>query len=413
MGGLRQVEAAARPSPRQRRWPRSTRRRCAERHARPAPQASRRRDAGIPAAVRVRFRLGPSGARSRSRSPYAAQGRRCVQRVPGDSSTLQCGSGCNSAERIINSTQPSDPDRPLCTAAMLRLQHSERRPSIRAPASPDPDRPTAAPHPPIAPATRPNDSKPKKKKNDEDEGYVRRGQRHRSGIGRIVSRQIAKALRRARAAQPAWACRPTCIRWLRSPTRSTGPSIVWDYSWANPDDEAKMKAAMEDLARTALGLNPPPAPAKPAAQNGCHLQATRSLRYAASARSAGRRAVPRLRAGLRLGGHHGAFRAHRWRRRQEKFVTLIAQPDLYGNVAVLVKNVTDAAHLDDTPRMRLVDAVDAWPTIAASCSSSCAARPSASSPSIACCAARPPASSSATPTIVRPDANWQCRSEST
>ena len=44
---------------------------------------------------------------------------------------------------------------------------------------------------------------------------------------------------------------------------------------------------------------------------------------------------------------------------QEKFVTLIAQPDLYGNVVVLMKNVTDAAHLDDTPRMRIVDAVDA------------------------------------------------------
>ena len=44
---------------------------------------------------------------------------------------------------------------------------------------------------------------------------------------------------------------------------------------------------------------------------------------------------------------------------KEKFVTLVAQPDLYGNVLVLVKNVTDAAHLDDTPRMRLVDAVDA------------------------------------------------------
>ena len=37
----------------------------------------------------------------------------------------------------------------------------------------------------------------------------------------------------------------------------------------------------------------------------------------------------------------------------------MAQPDLYGNVLVLLKNVTDAAHLDDTPRMRLVDAVDA------------------------------------------------------
>jgi hypothetical protein len=44
---------------------------------------------------------------------------------------------------------------------------------------------------------------------------------------------------------------------------------------------------------------------------------------------------------------------------QEKFVTLIAQPDLYGGVVVLVKNVTDAAHLDVMPRMRLVDAVDA------------------------------------------------------
>jgi hypothetical protein len=44
---------------------------------------------------------------------------------------------------------------------------------------------------------------------------------------------------------------------------------------------------------------------------------------------------------------------------QEKLVTLVAQPDLYGNVKVLLKSVTDAAHLDSTPRMRLVDAVDA------------------------------------------------------
>jgi hypothetical protein len=42
-----------------------------------------------------------------------------------------------------------------------------------------------------------------------------------------------------------------------------------------------------------------------------------------------------------------------------KFVTLVAQPDLYGNVAVILKNVTDAEHLDDTPRMKLIDAVDA------------------------------------------------------
>ena len=44
---------------------------------------------------------------------------------------------------------------------------------------------------------------------------------------------------------------------------------------------------------------------------------------------------------------------------QQKFVTLIAQPDLYGNVLVLLKNVTDGSHLDEKPRMRLIDAVDA------------------------------------------------------
>ena len=45
--------------------------------------------------------------------------------------------------------------------------------------------------------------------------------------------------------------------------------------------------------------------------------------------------------------------------KEQKFVTLIAQPDLYGNPLVLLKNVTDATHLDETPQLRLVDAVDA------------------------------------------------------
>ena len=43
----------------------------------------------------------------------------------------------------------------------------------------------------------------------------------------------------------------------------------------------------------------------------------------------------------------------------QKFVTLVAQPDLYGGVLVLFKSVTKAAHLDEKPQMRLVDAVDA------------------------------------------------------
>ena len=42
-----------------------------------------------------------------------------------------------------------------------------------------------------------------------------------------------------------------------------------------------------------------------------------------------------------------------------KYVTLIAQPDFNGVPKVLFKSVTDDDHLDVTPRMRLVDAVDA------------------------------------------------------
>ena len=44
---------------------------------------------------------------------------------------------------------------------------------------------------------------------------------------------------------------------------------------------------------------------------------------------------------------------------RQRYVTLIAQPDLYGGTRILFKSVADSAHLDETPRMILVDAVDA------------------------------------------------------
>lgn len=43
----------------------------------------------------------------------------------------------------------------------------------------------------------------------------------------------------------------------------------------------------------------------------------------------------------------------------ERFVTIVAQENPQGEPEIALKNVTDAAHLDRTPRMRLVDAVDA------------------------------------------------------
>ena len=135
------------------------------------------------------------------------------------------------------------------------------------------------------------------------------------------------------------------------------PEHLWNYTWANPDDEDKMKAAMEDLARTALGLNPPPAP-KPKPKSA----ATHKTLKAAAPPPPAPLLVEQFRVfELAYGsGSTMVLSAHTaGTGEQERFVTLIAQPDLYGGVVVLVKNVTDAAHLDLTPRMRLVDAVDA------------------------------------------------------
>ncbi len=43
----------------------------------------------------------------------------------------------------------------------------------------------------------------------------------------------------------------------------------------------------------------------------------------------------------------------------ERYVTIVAQPDGVGELQPAMKSVTDAAHLDRTPLLRLVDAVDA------------------------------------------------------
>jgi hypothetical protein len=145
----------------------------------------------------------------------------------------------------------------------------------------------------------------------------------------------------------------------------THPDHPWSYSWSNPDDEAKMKSAMEDIARGALGLNPPPAKAAPKRTTQTTRTPTSKKAKPAPPPEPAPLADEQFRvfelaygsgATLVLTAHTDGPPDHV---DQQKFVTLIAQPDLYGNVLVLLKNVTDGSHLDDTPRMRLVDAVDA------------------------------------------------------
>lgn len=143
----------------------------------------------------------------------------------------------------------------------------------------------------------------------------------------------------------------------------TRPEHPWTYAWANPDDETKMKAALEDIARDALGLKPPPPAPTPAPKPAA---AKKNVRPAPPPPPPPPAPAPLLdeqfrvfelaygsEATLVLTAHTDGQAA------QRKFVTLVAQPDLYGNVLVLLKSVADGAHLDETPRMRLVDAVDA------------------------------------------------------
>jgi len=133
------------------------------------------------------------------------------------------------------------------------------------------------------------------------------------------------------------------------------PEHSWDYTWANPDDEGKMKAALEDIARDALGLKTPPPPAPKRASTRKPIKRVpppeppaledEKFRVFELAYGSGATMV--------LSAHTGGSP------REQKFVTLIAQPDLYGSPLVLLKSVTDGAHLDETQQMRLVDAVDA------------------------------------------------------
>jgi hypothetical protein len=147
-----------------------------------------------------------------------------------------------------------------------------------------------------------------------------------------------------------------------SDTKSA-PEHLWSYSWANPDDQAKYKGQLEDMARTALGLNPPPAPAKPAPKKTAAKTAPTHKTHLALPPPPPEPLVDEQFRVFELAYGSGATMVLSARTAgtgaDEKFVTIVAQPNLYGNLAVLVKNVTDAGHLDDTPRMRLVDAVDA------------------------------------------------------
>jgi hypothetical protein len=275
----------------------------------------------------------------------------------------QGGSNSGSASGADSNSPPPDPDRPTLHKggdASTSSSASDSSPGSdsNAPA-PDSDRPTLHPATNSSSAGAPSGSDHPKpnKKNEEDESYVDSvttltdpGRPH---LFRGKSAGVDAPVLPSLIGLP-----PDMHQEVAVSDAKTRPVHVWDYVWANPDDEAKMKAAMEDLARTALGLNPPAPPAKPQ-----HASKTASAHKTAKPAPP---PAPLLDEQFRVfelaygSGATMVLSAHTaGSGAEQKFVTLVAQPDLYGGVAVLVRNVADAAHLDDTPRMKLIDAVDA------------------------------------------------------
>jgi hypothetical protein len=128
------------------------------------------------------------------------------------------------------------------------------------------------------------------------------------------------------------------------------------HSWYDPADEARIKAAVEKLAQQAL------ADENPAAK----------YVTASGTKKAGRKTVPAAAPLPELidekfnafelswsGGVTIVFSAKAaGENHQMQYITLIAQPDFYGQPQIIFKQITRDDRLDVVPRMRLVDAVD-------------------------------------------------------
>jgi hypothetical protein len=130
----------------------------------------------------------------------------------------------------------------------------------------------------------------------------------------------------------------------------------YTYQWASPDDETKMQAALEKLAREAAAAQHAPSIIGAPVPKATHTAAKTT-----KAPVKGALTVDDFRT-FELSYSGGATMVFSCRTQDEsgaeKFVTIIAQPDFYGAPKVLLKQVTDSGHMDMTPRMKLIDAVD-------------------------------------------------------
>ena len=269
---------------------------------------------------------------------------------------------------------PDDPDRPKLhkkdTGASDKSDSSDTD-AGRTGSTPDPDRPTL--HKKSSSGSADDSTASSAPADDPDRPKLKRGKKEKPAedIGHAealpdVTDPDRPRLKRGKTSSDSLEVVPSVMgmppdlqQTVAVSDAKARPEHPWTFSWTDPADEEKMKSALEDIARDALGLKPPPPP-KAAPRRTATRRSVKPVappvppepiplddeQFRVFELAYGSGATMVLTA--RTGGPAA----------QQKFVTLVAQPDLYGNVQVLLKNVTDGAHLDEKPRMRLVDAVD-------------------------------------------------------
>ena len=141
--------------------------------------------------------------------------------------------------------------------------------------------------------------------------------------------------------------------------------------WEDPAERTAVLSGMQALARAQLivgtaGKANPAATAKPAASKAAAPATTAAARRAKRASAASPAAEPLLDEELKAytlsygGAPTYVYSAHTAGEGPAlRYVTVVAQKDAMGALKPALRSSTDAAHLDRTPRMHLVDAVDA------------------------------------------------------
>ena len=133
------------------------------------------------------------------------------------------------------------------------------------------------------------------------------------------------------------------------------------YLWADAADATKMQEQMEIAAAAAIAATAPPVKITPKSHPA---PAAAARRRTAATPPAPKPVFTNVRfKAYELTFSGGATLVYSGetldKAGKTKYVTLIAQPDFNGVPKLLFKSVTDDDHLDVTPKMRLVDAVDA------------------------------------------------------